>query len=189
MSAPTLIAMIIWLLLTLAGVITWIPPSGARTRPLFARTPVLIFTVIVLTLGLGAVAVLGRLGDGVSGPASWTVLGLAMVSAVIAGGAVTTSVLSLADTASRPTPQRIQRNILRGGTWIGALERIGITAFLLAGWPEGIAVILAVKGLARYPELRTSHSTGAAERFIIGTFASIGWAAACAGVAVLLLRG
>lgn len=189
MSAPILVALILWLLLTIGSVITWVPPSPARTRPLFARTPVLIITVAVLVLGLGAVAVLGRVGDGTTGAWSWVVLALAMISAVITGGAVTTSILSLADTASRPTPQRIQRNILRGGTWIGALERIGIAAFLLAGWPEGIAIILAVKGLARYPELRTSHSTGAAERFIIGTFASIGWAAACAGVALLLLRG
>ena len=189
MTATLLVAMIIWLLLTLASVVTWIPPSASRTRPLFARTPALIITVAVLMLGLGAVAVLGCLGDGANGAWSWTVLGLSMASAVITGGAMTTSVLSLADTASRPTPQRIQRTILRGGTWIGALERIGITAFLLAGWPEGIAVILAVKGLARYPELRTSHSTGAAERFIIGTFTSIGWADASAGVALLLLRG
>lgn len=189
MTAMIIGALALWLLLTIASVITWIPPSSARTRPLFARTPVLIFTVVVLVLGLGAVAILGSLGGGTSGATSWLVLSLAMISAVITGGAVTTSVLSLADAASRPTPQRIQRNILRGGTWIGALERIGIAAFLLAGWPEGIAIILAVKGLARYPELRTSHSTGAAERFIIGTFASIGWAAACAGVAALLLRG
>lgn len=71
---------------------------------------------------------------------------------------------------------------LRGGTWIGVLERLAIFVSLMAAWPEGIAITLAVKGLARYPELRATTS-GTAERFIIGTFASVLWAAACAGVA------
>ena len=56
---------------------------------------------------------------------------------------------------------------------------------LIAGWGPGLAIVLAVKGLGRYPELRNQEDTGAAERFIIGTFASVLWAAACAGLAVL----
>ena len=71
---------------------------------------------------------------------------------------------------------------LRGGAWIGALERIAVAATLIAGWPEGLAVVLAVKGLGRYPELRRP---GAAERFIIGTFTSVLWAAGAAGVVAL----
>ena len=53
-----------------------------------------------------------------------------------------------------------------------------------AGRP-GLAIVLAVKGLGRYPELRSQEDTGAAERFIIGTFTSVLWAVACVGVAVL----
>ena len=53
-----------------------------------------------------------------------------------------------------------------------------------ANWPEGLAVVLAVKGLGRYAELR---APAAAERFILGTLASGLWAVACVGV-VLLLR-
>ena len=45
-------------------------------------------------------------------------------------------------------------------------------------------VILAIKGLGRYSELRTTPA--AAERFIIGSLASALWAVACVGVAVLL---
>ena len=66
---------------------------------------------------------------------------------------------------------------------------MAIFASLVAGWPEGLAVVLAVKGLGRYPELRAAEDgvrTGAAERFIIGTFASVLWACACAGVVNLL---
>ena len=71
---------------------------------------------------------------------------------------------------------------LRGGYWIGLLERLAVYAAILSGFGEGIAVVLAVKGLARYPELRAT-SPGAAERFIIGTFVSVLFAAACAGLA------
>lgn len=76
-------------------------------------------------------------------------------------------------------------DVLRGGAWIGALERVAVTATLVAGWPEGLAVVLAVKGLGRYPELRRP---GAAERFIIGTFTSVLWAAGCAGVVTIAVR-
>lgn len=72
---------------------------------------------------------------------------------------------------------------LRGGAWIGALERLAIVATLLTRWPEGLAVLLAVKGLGRYPELRRP---AAAERFIIGTLASALWAIACVGVVAAL---
>jgi hypothetical protein len=76
----------------------------------------------------------------------------------------------------------IGREVLRGGVWIGVLERAAITTCLLTGLVEGVALVLAVKGLGRYSELRTP---GAAERFIIGTFSSLLWAGAAAGVALL----
>jgi hypothetical protein len=77
--------------------------------------------------------------------------------------------------------------VLRGGAWIGALERGAVYAALVAGWPEGVALTLGLKGLGRYPELRNQEHTGTAERFIIGTFASVLWAAGCAGVLHLVL--
>jgi hypothetical protein len=80
------------------------------------------------------------------------------------------------------------RTVLRGGAWVGYLERAAISATLLAGWPEGMALVLAVKGVGRYPELRGPEAVQAhaPETFIIGTLASVLWAAACAGVAVLI---
>ena len=74
-------------------------------------------------------------------------------------------------------------SILRGGAWIGGLERVAVAATLLARSAEGLVVVLAVKGLGRYAELR---APAAAERFILGTLASSLWAAACVGVALLL---
>ena len=52
--------------------------------------------------------------------------------------------------------------------------------------PEAIALVVAIKGLGRYPEIQAMKAPGAAERFIVGTLASILWAAGCALVAVRL---
>lgn len=76
---------------------------------------------------------------------------------------------------------------LRGGYWIGVLERAAIYAAILTGYGSGLAVILGVKSLARYPELRAEENRGAAERFIIGTFASSLVAAAGAGLTLWII--
>jgi asparagine N-glycosylation enzyme membrane subunit Stt3 len=65
--------------------------------------------------------------------------------------------------------------VLRGGTWIGVLERLAVTGTILAGYPSGVAIVVAVKGLGRYPELK-EHPV-ASERFVVGTLASLAWAA------------
>jgi hypothetical protein len=107
---------------------------------------------------------------------------LAGVLAVAGGGLLTTQVFSFVVDTDRVTEAGA---VLRGGAWIGALERLGVYVALVAGWAPGLAIVLAVKGLGRYPELRNGEDTGVAERFIIGTFTSVLWAVACAGVAVL----
>ena len=83
-----------------------------------------------------------------------------------------------------PTGERA-RDALRGGTWIGILERLAITGCLIAGYPSGIAFVIAVKGLGRYPELK--ENPGASERFVIGTLASMLWAVAVGALARHLL--
>ena len=75
--------------------------------------------------------------------------------------------------------------VLRGGLVIGVLERAITVAAVLLGHPELIAMVIAVKGLGRYPELRASSEHGlsgpaVSERFIIGTLVSLVWAAAVA---------
>lgn len=133
------------------------------------------------------------------GGAGWTLVGpLAAVVATAGGGAPTQAILQLSFNASHPEHQRMltgpdgqkvfneeieAQPVLRGGAWIGVLERLAVSSTLIMGWPEGLAIILAVKALGRYSELGKS---GAAERFILGTFASQLWACACVGVAVLL---
>lgn len=68
--------------------------------------------------------------------------------------------------------------VLRGGSWIGLLERLAITGTILVGYPEAIAVVIAIKGLGRFPELRAATGATASERFIIGTLTSFCWAGA-----------
>ncbi|WP_449385193.1 hypothetical protein [Cellulomonas soli] len=80
-----------------------------------------------------------------------------------------------ADESDGPEGERA-RTVLRGGTWIGLLERLAVTGALLLGETGVVAVVVAVKGLGRYPELR--QNPGASERFVIGTLASLVWAAA-----------
>jgi len=159
---------------------------------------------MVLALALSAALVL------VAGPpAAWGdvasrwLLVLLAVLAVAGGGPLAVAVLCVADDvterftwarlrgrgrparsptepATEPLDTLTDGEVLRGGAWIGSLERAGIFATLVAGWPEGVAIVLAVKGVGRYQEL--SGNSDAAERFIIGTFASVLWACACAGV-------
>lgn len=127
-----------------------------------------------------------------------TVPGLALTvffagaAAAVGGSGVSTAVLDSATREHRGDPAEPMsdlppddRPVLRGGAWIGVLERLAAVATLLTAWPEGLAVVLAVKGLARYSELRRPN--GAAERFIIGTFCSVLWASACAGIAMLVM--
>ncbi len=123
------------------------------------------------------------------------------IVATLAGSPVVTAVFSRADPPRPPTTTgeeavtadpsdapgiRAAASTLRGGRWIGMLERLAVFATILAGFGEGIAVVLAIKALARYPELKATNS-GAAERFIIGTFTSVLFAAACAGLAWWLI--
>ena len=50
--------------------------------------------------------------------------------------------------------------------------------------------MLALKSVGRFPDLRGDGTAGGAttERFIIGTFTSVLWAAACAGMVALVRR-
>ena len=126
------------------------------------------------------------------------IFGAALILAGLGGWPLTSGVLRLAarspdagtaDDAERPggdgpTGPRAQQ-VLRGGTWIGVLERTAVAGAVLAGYPAGIAFVIAVKGLGRYPELR--EHPGSSERFVIGTLASLVWATAVSGVGRALL--
>jgi hypothetical protein len=148
------------------------------------RRPVVTGGAVALVVALLVAAGLAWLGEGVGDGEVHAGALLAVLAAVTGGGPVATAVLHAADPAAAGVSGGPQDpDILRGGAWIGVLERGAVAGTLLAGWPEGLAVVLAVKGLGRFSELR---APAAAERFIVGTLASALWATACVGVAVLL---
>ena len=103
------------------------------------------------------IATHGRVRDGANG-------GI-ILDAEAAGVAEPQTTVTEADTASR--------EVMRGGTTIGYLERLAVVISLIAGFPEAIAIVVAVKGVGRFSELAAAE---ARERFIIGTLSSLLWA-------------
>ncbi len=178
--------LLLWLVLAVASAVV----SAARLRRRWSaltRPPGAVLLLTGEVLVSVAVAWLFALSGPVPPPWSWLAVGVGAAAALTCGNVLVLSIFGLADAAAPPGSPRVQRTILRGGALIGALERLTMLGTLLAGWPEGIAAIVAVKAFARYPELRAGQGTGATERFIIGTFASLGWAGACAGIVKIVL--
>ena len=103
------------------------------------------------------IATHGRVRDGANG-------GI-ILDAEAAGLAEPQATVTEADAASR--------EVMRGGTTIGYLERLAVVIALIAGYPEAIAIVVAVKGVGRFTELAAAE---ARERFIIGTLSSLLWA-------------
>ncbi len=147
--------------------------------------PLLAAAAAVATLG-GACLLAVLDAEPASREAGAVLVVVAGLLAVLGGGPVATAVFTLVDREQHDAAGSLRTagEVLRGGAWIGVLERAGVYVTLVAGWPAGLAVLLALKGLGRYPELRVQEDSGAAERFIIGTLASALWAAACAGLAL-----
>ena len=163
------------------AVLAWLPRSGSTTQAVAS-------TVMLTALLVAGVLVLA--GQGVRGEAARDVLLLVAGGLAVAGGGpLTTSVLALVDRGN-PAAHSTQQagEVLRGGALIGALERGAIFATLVAGWPDGLIIVVAIKGLARYPELRSQSRSewvtqeAVAERFIIGTFTSVLWSVTCASL-------
>lgn len=167
---------------------------------------------LILALGLAA-AVLGALDPVTSNIPLALLIVLGVLVSAFGGGPMTVAILRAShrvdvEQSTEPTVPAVSQTVpgaesisvpeleslaedntehdpvLRGGLWIGLLERIAVTTTLFMGWPEGIALVLGVKGLGRYKEL---GKEGAAERFILGTFASVLWACACFGIVQLLI--
>lgn len=66
---------------------------------------------------------------------------------------------------------------LRGGRWIGRLERAWAYVAVAIGATSTLPVLIAIKGLGRFGDLKDA-GTAFAERFIIGSLLSLG--SACA---------
>ncbi|MBY4574743.1 hypothetical protein ACN94_14255 [Gordonia paraffinivorans] len=185
--------------LTALAPVAWLAADRAtRDRHLFGLLP---STVASLLRAVGLVVLAGlasatAIVATAAGPATgfWAHAApvIAAAAAVTGGGPIVRAVLALGgvrpapaadDSADEDPESTTEVGPLRGGRVIGYLERLAVVSTLMAGWPEGLAIILAVKGLARYPELRAPQ---ASEQFIMGTFVSVLWAIGMAGIEHLL---
>lgn len=169
--------------LVLAGVIIALLPFWGTLRPIRRMRRRAGIVLVIAVTALSVAGALAWQAPGLDASGRIAASGLAAVAAVVGGGPVASATLRLADPGQRNRPGPADPDVLHGGAWVGTLERIGVAGALLAGWPEGIALAMAIKGLGRYAELRTP---AASERFIIGTFASVLWACGAAGVGLAL---
>ncbi|WP_098731364.1 hypothetical protein [Brevibacterium epidermidis] len=107
----------------------------------------------------------------------WTEVLVAIAAAIVAaliGWPLVPAFLRLTHKGLGSKPERTGSEdveVLRGGLWIGIVERALIAGAIVLGRPELMAVVIAVKGLGRFAEIKSSAAAG--ERFIIGTFVSI----------------
>lgn len=162
--------------------------------------PRLVVPAIVVVAAGGLAVALGITSEPVGLVANLVALSLATVG-VIAGGPVAVLVLAAATrgaavagenggilvpvAGSAPSTAKTAqpvREVLRGGTTIGYLERAVVIAAVLVGRWELVAALIAIKGLGRFRDLDAGAAT---ERFIIGTLVSMLWAGVCAALIVL----
>ncbi|MBR7193952.1 MULTISPECIES: hypothetical protein [unclassified Gordonia (in: high G+C Gram-positive bacteria)] len=205
-------AAITLLLLTALATPTWALATREKRNhaPVSVVRRLDVIGAVVLLVLAGVTAVLAAVAAPATGFLASAVPVVAALAAITGGGPVVRTVLVAGGVGQRtgpgPDPEGspddgsgddtdapdspapapadpAEAGPLRGGRVIGYLERLAVVTTLMAGWPEGLAIILAVKSLARYPELRAPH---AAEQFIMGTFASVMWAVGMAGVEHLI---
>jgi hypothetical protein len=149
--------------------------------------------LVVLAAGI-AIAICGAEPDaGVGTPLeqAWQAIrpepltGVDAATAVLAAG-VLAFLVNSANLVTRVVTSRVLRQtrdddrptaILRGGRFLGPIERIIIVGLILAGVPGGIAVVVTAKSVIRFPEISGSTHRGVdAEYFLIGSGVSWGLA-------------
>ncbi|WP_344335679.1 hypothetical protein [Brevibacterium salitolerans] len=74
---------------------------------------------------------------------------------------------------------------LKGGRWIGPLERIALAGLLVAGAFPVAAGVIAAKGIVRFPEIQQDSGGTKAEQFLVGSLVS--WVLALAAAGLLRL--
>ena len=79
-----------------------------------------------------------------------------------------------------PFRQQLQDNKSRGlelaGLWIGCLERTFLLTFVLFDYPSGVALLLGLKSLFRFGEIKDPANRKETEYILIGTLLSFAFA-------------
>jgi hypothetical protein len=102
--------------------------------------------------------------------------------------ATTNRVVRLVLDAAIPDWERGE-DALKGGRLLGPLERLIVGSIVLAGDPAAAAIVIAAKGLLRFPEIRQNDDgpgpEAVTEYFLIGTLTSL----LIAALAAILVAG
>lgn len=175
-----ILSIVVFLALCAALVLVTVAARRPRNIPLATAAGLVVLSLVVVAIVPWNVPLLGGV----------LIALLATALAIVGGDPITRRILDIAthgevrdgarggilvlDSRSddEDDSDRVHE-VLRGGITIGYLERIAVVAALIAGYPEAIAVVVAVKGIGRFSELADS---AARERFIVGTLASLLWA-------------
>ena len=181
-SVGPLLAVLGWVLFTVCPVVTAVVAVLAWRR---SSRIVGMLAVGLLALTLVVAAVLPEAAPS----AVVAITTLAALVIAVAGGSPVVRLLLDRTTFDEQEGQHGgilvgEREMLRGGEVIGLLERLAVAGAIIASFPEALAVIIAIKGVGRFTEL---DNGAVRERFIVGTLGSWIWAAAAAGL-VLLVR-
>lgn len=103
------------------------------------------------------------------------------------GNVVVRLVLSTTGTINPAKDGSLPPTPLKGGRLLGPMERVFIVALGLGGHVTAASIIVAAKGLLRFPELSSPTEQGEVHRmteyFLVGSFAS--WLVALAGLVLL----
>lgn len=178
-DALVVAALAIFLFLALCAALVLITVSLRRPSnlPLLVASGLVVLSLIVVAIApqnvptlYGIVLALLAVALGVVGgdPITRRILAIATHGGVRDGDAGGILVYD-----SKGPGESEAHEVMRGGTTIGYLERLAVVAALLAGFPEALAVVVALKGIGRFSELATA---AARERFIVGTLSSLLWA-------------
>ena len=68
------------------------------------------------------------------------------------------------------------RGLEKAGFWIGCLERILVYSFIIVGYPEAIALLVAAKSVFRFGEIKDPGKRKETEYILIGSLLSFGLA-------------
>ncbi len=170
-----------------ALVLTMIVRRHPKTAPLAVAAALVVAVLLIAIVAPPQPPTLAAVG----------IAALATALAVLGGDPIVRHVLQLAGgetvregrrggilIGTDATSPTAEAEILRGGITIGFLERLAAALSIIAGYPEAVAIVVALKGVGRFTELATP---AARERFIVGTLASLLWAGAIGATVRLLL--
>ncbi|MBC9957190.1 hypothetical protein [Yimella sp. cx-51] len=194
----------VMMLLAAAGAVTWLLLNQRPDGEVLALAVFGVTTLVLFAGGGWAGRADGLLGDWMRGspfPAvtradpDHLLLAFGLVLVQLATGNTIVRLVLGAIGAIKPGPAPQASDELRGGRLLGPMERLFILGLGMAGQVTAASLVIAAKGLIRFPELQAKRNeresvTGVGideitEYFLVGSFVS--WLVALSGLAAYSL--